>query len=335
MQSKASKPLVGPGPRDPWKVVKWSALAVMVAGLGIWYGPRYVHQLKINAAHVEPHFHPTSSSANVIAQINSVNQQYQTWVDQQVHSVIPEIPATGPNAATLTPAILNSPGILKKWPGPKVPTSLKGIKIPSNTPANGAIVGLNASALNHYTSEAQKIWPKMTKAQVKGALTTAARYIATGYGNSTAASLQFSDALMQGGARDYNLLNRGWGQGRKFTQSAAKGGMLPTRSVLYRSWIVFPSPGTSSSPTITASPWTITQPSGHLRYNDVMINNVTFETIGSGMVHGKLTVGLYIVHTAQITMALISSGKKSQWFVAGVNSAPAFYTPTTVYWTRP
>lgn len=174
----------------------------------------------------------------------------------------------------------------------------------------------------------------MTKAQVKGALTTAARYAMASTGNA-AVSLSFNDSAIQNWSLDYKALSSGWGSGRHFTESAAKGGMLVERQVAYRLWASFPTPGSSTTPTITAAPWTITKPSGNVRYADFMVNNLALKIIGSGMVHGKLTVGLYNGIASQITLAMVTAGGHSRWYVAGMNNDTIENVPSAIYWTKP
>lgn len=313
--------------------------AIAAGGGALWGLPKLAHKLHPHISTgsgkpaAVPMYHPPAGK-NIIDQINAVNQKYVAWVDQQVHRAVPEIPATGPNAGTLTPAVLNSPGVLKKWPGPKVPTSLKGIPIPKNTPANGAIVGLSPSALAHYTAEAKKYWPNITQAQVKAAMTRAARFVLAGGGNGAMKTLPFFDSALYKGEFDQAVMSK-TNPLLNITGPASKGGMLPLRQVNYRAWVSFAPPGSSSHPTIQSSSIALNQPNGHVRFANFMVNNVIIHVIGTGMYQGKLRIGKFSASSNQIVEGMVSGANQSQWYMWG--SKPGQFTnkPNPIYWSKP
>ena len=343
--------LVPPAPkRWPWIV----GVSVLVVALGGFFlsrppakavpvgAPHHVTKKKDPGGSATiPNYQepPRSSTISIFTPIAALNNKYITWADQQIHAQVPAIPATGPGAGTLTPAILNNPAVMKQFGGPKVPTSLAGITLPTGTPANGSIVGLTPSFLQPLLVGMRGgMWPGITASELTRAFAKAANFLFAINGNNPAGSLQYVDSFSDQGGLDQVLLgnaaNPNYPIVKYFTASAANGGMLPRRQVQYLSWVaVVPGHTGASTQISTYSPATIS-PQGHIVYT-FLIENLVDYTVMSGMVHGKLTIGLYKWPVGGVAVALIKNGAQTHWYVTGLGGDGVGNTPTTVYWTAP
>ena len=284
---------------------------------------------------------PQPSGTSLFSQISQLNQRYITWADNAIHAQVPAIPATGPGAGTVTPAILNTPAVMAKFGGPKVPTSLKGIPLPVATPANGSIVGLTPQFLQQEMTVggASGTWPGMTTADLTRAYAKAANFLFDINGNNPAGALQYMDPYAAGGAAEpstlSNTANPNVPVTKYFTASAANGGMLPLRQVGYLSWVVITPGGIGTDTQTTTFQPSVHSPAGHVVYGNLSIANLTYDTVQSGMVHGKLTVGLYKWPIGEVDMVLIKQGGQTHWYVASFGGEGVTNTPNVVYWTAP
>ena len=280
-----------------------------------------------------------TANASVFAQISALNQKYITWADKAIHAQVPAIPATGPGAGTLTPAILNNAAVIAKFGGPQVPASLAGIPLPTGTPANGSIVGLTSQFLQSQMPFAIHDWPGITTSELTRAYAKAANFLFDINGNNPAGALQYTDPYSSHGSTDSGFLANGSNPNypivKYFTASSANGGMLPLRQVEYLSWVVI-TPGSAPNDTVTTVYDPPTQnPQGHVVYDNLDISNLTYDTVMSGLVNGKLTVGLYQWPIGTVNLALIQEGGQTHWYVTNLGNEAVTNTPNVVYWTAP
>ncbi len=285
-----------------------------------------------------PNYVPKSQPKNgqVFQAMAAINDKYMTWGDQQIAKAIPSIPSRGPNAGMLTPAILNSPWVLKHYPGPKVPTSLAaaGVKLPAGTPANGSIVGLSLGDMQQAL-KATGFFPQLTPQQLLGAYQTAAKYVMASQGNNPASSIQYNDPYADGGQEDASWFagshdNAAW----NFIAPASQGGMLPLRQVNYDNWVSFTLNAGNYYNLVKVSP-VVSHPSGHVVVGDVGIENITDHIIGSDLVNGKLVIGQYSGSIGEVSLALIKDGSQERWYVTAMSGISGSNTPTQTYWTAP
>jgi hypothetical protein len=285
--------------------------------------------------HVPNYSAKTTSGASIFTQIAALNQKYIHWADLMIHKQVPQIPATGPSAGTLTPAILNNPQVIAKWGGPAVPLTLAGIHLPAGTPADGSIVGLTPQLVQSiYNNNGGNFVTGLTVSRLQRAFIKAADFIMAANGSNPASMLQYMDPYALNGQLDQSFLanasNPNYPIVKYFTASAANGGWLPLRDTNYISWVTI----TPGSTTIGLTSPT-THPTGHVLIGNLAINNITFNTVGSGLVNGKLTVGLYEAPVSQIDLALIQQGPQRHWYVTGMQGDGYGNTPSAIYWTAP
>lgn len=112
-----------------------------------------------------------------LSYINAYNEQaVDAFMEsKKVSAQNPGIPASGPNAGLETPAMMNSPGMLKMWPGPLYPDTLAAAGIAGNFPSYGTVQGVNSYA-NATWSSVEKYFPGMAESIYKQGLYTAAEY---------------------------------------------------------------------------------------------------------------------------------------------------------------
>ena len=267
-------------------------------------------------------------TGNIFRDIAAINNRYIAWGNHQIAHDVPGIAATGPLAGTLTPSVMNSPAILKKYPGPKVPLSLKaaGVKLPAGTPKNGAVTGLSLSKM----SAALKAnpWLHVTPQQLMGAYQVAAKWAMATNGNSEALGLQYVDPYFFGNNTQFFVTH-------ELPTWATENGQLASRQVAYQSSVMYNlRPGSYfgayqlGRDTITGS-----QPSSIVAH--VAILNVRDNIIGTSKVGTRLKIGNFSVTVGYIYMALVRGGNSEHWFVTGMQNAQGTNTPTQVYWTGP
>lgn len=357
MQYDPERPLIGPGPRPWWKIplLVFLAVATLIGGDAAWirYRPALMawvqarraadaasSALAVNTPTPPLFAVPPPQSGHIFQEMAQINQTYIAWADRQIAKQVPEIPATGPNAGTLTPAILNSPAVMAKWGGPPVPVSLAaaGVHLPPGTPADGSIVGMTPQRLRTMVRHAHI--PGLTVRLLREAITTASRYFIVWNGNDPVGSIHYLNAYAMHAALDQNALdNEGNPLIDVFTRSPSQGGMLLSREVAYRQWVSLtgiPSwrrflGSTTESPVHPATE----NPAGHVVLAGIKIVGLTDHLIGSGLVRGRLTIGQYVTAPATCTLALIQDGGVRRWYVTAFQIGPSSVLPQTVYWTAP
>ena len=288
---------------------------------------------------------PAAQTGQLFQQIAAINNKYIAWGDRQISQAVPAIPASGPDAGTLTPAILNAPSTLAHWPGPKVPLSLSAahVKLPPGTPANGSIVGLTPQAVATALKANQKFWPGLTAQRLTGALVTAAQFVMASVGNNPMSDVAYLDPYADHNGADQSFI-QGFGGGSPagyFTAPASQGGVVPLRQVDYVMWASYALNPTNyySGGTKLGAPSAQAMgdgPAGHLVFaNEVAIMGLNFHVVGSGLVNGKLTIGRYDASVGDVTLALIRDGRQERWYVTSMNNVTFGNTPSVVYWTAP
>lgn len=340
----------------------WALAGVVVlggVGTGAWFATHHApHKSPVAAKAPHPAKKATASTSTVsttppnnyvaappqgvslFTQMATINNKYIAWADQEIHAQVPQIPATGPNAGALTPAVLNNPAVIAKWGGPPVPSSLAGIKLPLGTPANGNFVGLTPQFLDAELADnhgAGSI-PGLTAPLLQQAITTAGDFIMAINSSNPASALQYVDPYSGNGQIDQEFLNNGANPNypiiKYFTASKANGGMLPWRQVEYDSWISVTFPYHAAKQFTVLFSATIHHPSGHV-IMAMNINNLTFHEVGSGLNPSHLIVGQYVAPIGMTQVALIQSGSQTRWYVTNMASDGFGNTPSAVYWTAP
>lgn len=337
---------------SPRRWVWWAGGAVVLAALAalalthrpaahpVATAPRVHHvtkplSLAQQLRHIPHYSTKTTPGVSIFTQIAALNQKYITWADLMIHKQVPEIPATGPGAGTLTPAILNNPAVIAKWGGPAVPLTLAAIHLPAGTPADGSIVGLTPQLVQSiYNTNGGNFVTGLTVSRLQRAFIKASDFIMAVNSSDPASMLQYVDPYALSGQLDQSFLanasNPNYPTVKTFTASAANGGMLPLRQVEYVSWATLTRGATSISVTGGTA-----HPTGHVLIGNLGIDNITFNTVESGLVNGKLTVALYVAPVSEITMALIQQGAQTHWYVTGLQGDNFGNTPAAVYWTAP
>jgi hypothetical protein len=339
----------------------WALAGVVVlggVGTGAWFATHHApRKMPLAAKAPHPAKKATASTSTVsttppnnyvaappkgtslFTQMAAINNKYIAWADQQISLQVPAIPSSGPYAGTLTPAVLNNPLTLKKWPGPLVPTSLQaaGVKLPLGTPANGNFVGLTPQFLaaeladNHGAGSI----PGLTAPMIQQAITTAGDFIMALNGNNPASALQYLDPYHEDDRADQILLADSMTTPitQEYTASAANGGMLSLRQTQYESWISVTYPNPAVKQFTVLFPDVVNSPQGHV-IAALYVGNLTFHAIGSGLVNGKLIIGQYVA-PAGAYMALIQDHGQSRWYAIGIGEDNFDNTPAAIYWTAP
>lgn len=350
--SQTDGPIIMSARRPVWP---WIAGAVVVIGGGVvafetlHAAPKPTTVTQAPVHHHTPRptskFQPQAGTPNYVPQsqpkngqvfqaMAAINDKYMTWGDQQIAKAIPSIPSSGSNAGMLTPAILNSPWVLKHYPGPKVPTSLAaaGVKLPAGTPANGSIVGLTLGDMQQAL-KATGFFPQLTPQQLIGAYQTAAKAVMAYEGNNPVSEMQYLDPYTDGGQEDQSWVAGYHGTpAYDFIAPASQGGMLPLRQVDYLTWTSFSLNAGNYYNLVKVAP-AVTHPTGHVVVGDVGIENVQIHTIESGMVSGHLTIGRYDGSIGEVSLALIRDGKQERWYVTAMSGISFGNTPSQIVWT--
>lgn len=281
-------------------------------------------------------------TGHVFSAIAAINNKYIAWADQQISLAVPAIPSSGPYAGTLTPGILNSPLTLKKWPGPKVPSSLAaaGVKLPVGTPANGSIVYNTPSMTafwNQMMVEAHPIWPQLTLPELQAAFKTAAEWTLSSAGNNPMSSLKYFDAYTMGGALDQSILANGGAPLDAFTAPASQQGMLVSRQLVYDAWVTYTLQGSvnaAGNTQVTGSS-TVTLPGQHVVVNGLNISGMGVNLIESYAQGGHLVIGPTHGSVGAIQLVLVKDPDgQSRWYVTAASSGGS-NVPNPVYWTSP
>ena len=337
----------------------WALAGVVVlggVGTGAWFATHHApHKSPVAAKAPHPAKKATASTSTVsttppnnyvaappqgvslFTQMATINNKYIAWADQEIHAQVPQIPATGPNAGALTPAVLNNPAVIAKWGGPPVPSSLAGITLPLGTPVNGSFVGLTPQFLAQELADnhgAGSI-PGLTAPMIQQAITTAGDFIMALNSSNPASALQYLDPYHEDNRADQILLADSMTIPitQEYTASATNGGMLPLRQTEYESWISVTFPNDAVKQFTVLFPDVVNSPQGHV-IAALYVGNLTFHTIESGLVNGKLTVGQYVA-PAGAYVALIQDHGQSRWYVAGIGEDAFGNTPAAIYWTAP
>ena len=351
-----------PGPRPLWHILAMvvGGLVVVGGGFYVWHrnethptpakvaAAKRAHKKGTKTASVESTTPPTNyvtaspKGVSVFTQMAAINNKYIAWADQEIHAQVPQIPATGPNAGALTPAILNNPAVMTKWGGSAVPMSLAGIALPPGTPSNGSIVGMTPQELQMVWEFSMKRWPTLTLAETQSAITTAADFVMEINSSNPASALQYEDPYSDGGGADQSLLDNAANPNypiiQYFTASKANGGMLSWRQVEYESWVSLslnPQDFFSGSTQFSQYDPVTTTPAGHVLIGNLAVQDFSFHTVESGLVDGHLTVGRYDAPIGTVSLALIHSGGQARWYVTGLSGDVFGNTPSQTYWTAP
>lgn len=357
-------PINLPGARPWWHIPTGLAAGVIVLGGGTYGVLQMTHKnphlvavtkktpvKKKDPATVAsgpatpPNYVPSTSpkTGHVFSAIAAINQKYITWADQQISLAVPAIPSSGFDAGTLTPAVLNSPWTLKKWPGPKVPSSLSaaGVKLPVGTPANGSIVYNTPSMTAFWAQmlvEAHPIWPQLTMSELQAAFKTAAEYALAANGDNPVSSLKYLDAYAMGGAVDQSFLhlNGGISLYGVFTAPASQSGMLASRQTIYDEWVTYTLEGSvnaGGNTQVTGSS-TVTLPGQHVLVNGLNISNIGLSQISSYAEGNKVAVGKTHGTVGDLQLVLVEGvSGQSHWYVTASSGANGNIVPNPVYWT--
>ena len=342
----------------------WRGLGILIGGIllvgggiGAWFAthhaphkspvaakaPHLVKKAPAPALSLTPPNNYVTAPAkgvSLFTQMADINNKYIAWADQQISLQVPAIPSSGPNAGALTPAVLNNPAVIAKWGGPPVPSSLAGIKLPLGTPANGNFVGLTPQFLaaeladNHGAGSI----PGLTAPMIQQAITTAGDFIMALNSSNPASALQYMDPYAAGGQADQSLLidpaDPAVPLVKFFTANAPSGGLLPLRQTEYDSWMSVTYPNHAIPQFTVLFSASVNHPTGHV-VMALDIENLTFHTIGSGLVQGKLVVGQYVASVGMTQVALIQGGSQTRWYVTNMGSDEFNNTPSAIYWTAP
>ena len=285
------------------------------------------HVQTLGSSHGVPNFW-VAPKGNIFLDATLINDRYIAWGDAKIAQEVPGIAATGPEAGTLTPQMLNSASSLKKYPGPKVPVSLSaaGVKLPAGTPQNGAITGLSIPLMKDAL-QANPWMKNVTPQQLLGAYQVAAEYIMADTGNSPVSALRYVYPYLAGNNAQLFVKYEapGW---------ATDGGQLQARQVSYQSSVAY---NLAQSDRVYGAYGLGRASATAKQLGDTVataaILNVTDSIVGSGMVNGRLEIGTFQVGYKIVYVTLIRQGDQARWYVTGAQNNVSTNTPTKVYWT--
>ncbi len=271
------------------------------------------------------------AGGTVFATLEAQNMAYYNRIATEFHTVIPLIPASGPDAfGVSTLGLENNAAIIRKYGGPVLPLSLQAIGVHPAVPSNQAIVGLTPQLQQQLILEGSRV-PAVGGPLTPGEIQATVRAVVRSIINSTAVqgSHAFDHFFANPEATTYVVIRPHL---LPSVQAAAQAEQkfLPYREWTYRAWVNM-SHATISSHVPSVSPVNATMAG-------LTFSGITVHLIQAYTASGRLYMVNEEALVAPINLVLIQGASGLRWY--NDNQIDGQWTPgpvagKPVLWSEP